>query len=806
MNRFALIVGGLALLLLGPACDSPRSAAPAAAPAGVIIVSLDTTRADHLGCYGATELRTPHIDAWAASGVLFEQCATVAPLTLPANASLLTGLYPFQHGVRNNGMFALPQTAETLAERFAARGYATAAFVAAAVINREFGLAQGFQTYDDVPGGSDDMAPPERSAQAVIDGALTWLKANRDAPFFLFIHLFDPHMPYRPPPEFDAVYPGRPYLAEIAYVDAQLGRLRAALDEADLTRNTLVVLTADHGESLGAHGELTHGTFVYDETMRVPLLFSWPAALPAARRVASQVRLVDVAPTLLELCGLDALSVADGQTLAPMLRGAAEEPRLAYGESLYAKLALDLAPLRMLRDGAWKYIHAPQPELYDLRTDPREESDLAAAQQQRVAEYRAALEKLVLAARPLATAAATIDGRQQRELSALGYLGASGGGGAALDEAALLRAEGRNPRDYARQIRTLHQVEGLINVGQYAVAERALNAIVQQEGDAGPALPLVHAQLAVTKAAQGHAADALPHFETALRAMPDDARTRMQFGVTLLRAGRTTDAIRELETCIEAPATQAAAREWLALAHLRAGRRDEAAATLRGVDTATRIARLREIADQFGLAAPAGDADWDWRLQLALAARELGEIQLFAQLVDEPDAGAIAAALAADAALETGDSARARAALERLVRAAPGSRRGWTWLGTLRFLNREDEAALAALRSAYAIDATDPETCLALARVLATSSVDALRDGAEAVRLARAAETHFGQSDPQAHETLAAALAETGDFDAALAALRRGQTLAESLGEKQTLARLAEHAKLYAERKPLRRP
>ena len=806
MTRFALALGGLTLLLLTPACDSPRAAGPPAPPAGVIVISLDTTRADHLGCYGATELRTPHIDAWAASGVLFEQCATVAPLTLPANASLLTGLYPFQHGVRNNGLFALPETADTLAERFATRGYQTAAFIAAAVVNREFGLAQGFQTYDDVRERGDGLAPPERSAQAVIDDALAWLRDRPNAPFFLFIHLFDPHMPYRPPPEFEAAYPGRPYLAEIAYVDAQLGRLRAALDETGLAQNTLVVLTADHGESLGAHGELTHGTFVYDDTMRVPLLFSWPAALPAGRRVASQVRLVDVAPTLLQLCGLDVLSAADGQTLTPLLRGATEQSRLAYGESLYAKLALDLAPLRMVRDGDWKYIHAPQPELYDLRSDPREENDLAAAQPQRVAEFRAALEKLVRAARPLDSAAATIDPRQQRELSALGYLGASGGGAALLDEADLLRAEGRNPRQYARQIRTLHQVEGLINVGQFSVAERALSAIVQEEGDAGPALPLVHAQLAVTKAAQGRTADALPHFELALRGMPDDARTRMQYGVTLLRAGRTADAVHELETCVDAPSTQAAAREWLALAHLHAGRREEAAAALRGGDVAPRATRLREVAAGFGLTAPALDGEWDWRLLLADAARELGENELFAQLVDEPDAGAIAAALAADAALEAGDSPRARAALERLTQAAPRSRRGWTWLGALRFLNREDEAALAALRMAHSIDAADPETCVALARVLATSSVDALRDGAEAVRLARAAEIHFGASDPQVHETLAAALAETGDFDAALAALRRGQQLAESLGEKQTLARLAEHAKLYAERKPLRRP
>jgi arylsulfatase A-like enzyme len=328
-----------ALALVALACGRP--------PERVVLISIDTLRADHVGAYGASRAHTPTLDELAARGVRFEHAFSPAPITLPAHASLLTGLEPPQHGVRGNGAFRLPEEALTLAEALRAAGFATAAFVGAFVLDRQYGLAQGFDAYDDRmtsrrAAGATGFA--ERRADAVVDAALAWL-ATAPERFFLFVHLYDPHANYDPPPGFRAAFPRHPYAGEIAFADAQLARLLAGIRERWPDDRTLVVATSDHGESLGEHGEATHAYTLYDATQRVPLLLAGPG-LPRGAVASPVVRLVDVTPTILALAGLDAPPGSPGRDLRGALSGSEHEPRAAYMETLATQLDFGWSPLR----------------------------------------------------------------------------------------------------------------------------------------------------------------------------------------------------------------------------------------------------------------------------------------------------------------------------------------------------------------------------------------------------------------------------------------------------------------------------
>ncbi len=384
----AFLAGCGALALL--ACS------PAGRPRLVVLIVIDTLRADHLGCYGYGRIHTPHLDSLATAGTLYENALTVAPITLPAVASLLTGTYPLQHGLRDNGGYRLNDAWETLAERLRAAGFATGAFVSSEVLASARNLGQGFEVYD------DDLSAPmkfydpklqrleqvrqgvERRADQTVDRALAWLAgvAGRDA--FLCVHLFDPHVPRDPPPPFDADYPGHPYDGEIAFTDREIGRLLAGAAHHWRPEQILTVAVGDHGEGLRDHEEELHGVLLFEETVRVPLIVSGPR-VPRGQRVAAVVRTVDVTPTLCALAGLDAPAESPGTTLPGLRtdRRAAGERRgaaaVAYLETLRPRLAHDWCELRALRTDAWKLIEGPEVELYDLRGDPHERHDAAAA-------------------------------------------------------------------------------------------------------------------------------------------------------------------------------------------------------------------------------------------------------------------------------------------------------------------------------------------------------------------------------------------------------------------------------------------
>ena len=433
-RRLVLAAGVLAAAALAAVLLFRR--APEAGPAGrtralnVVLVTLDTTRADALSCYGGREVPTPVLDRFAARGARFDRGYAPAPLTLPSHTTLMTGTLPPYHGVRDNGGFIVPDKLVTMAELFQSRGYETGAFIGAWVLDSKWGLDQGFATYVDdfdlnrYAAVSFDTV--RRPANEVLDAALPWIEARRDKPFFAWIHLYDPHSPYQPPPPYDGRYPGRPYFGAVAFMDAQLDRLWRALDANGLFGNSVVVIAGDHGESLGEHGERTHGFFIYDAAIRVPLIIDAP--LEGARGVVAgaPVGLVDVLPTVAELTGLPLPAEARGRSLVPALRGRIGGARgLVYSETYYPRFHYGWSELRAVLDGRRKLILAPAPELYDPAADPGERTNLAAAEPEIVAAMRAAAESLVReAGRGAVDAAATgVDAATREKLAALGYVG-----------------------------------------------------------------------------------------------------------------------------------------------------------------------------------------------------------------------------------------------------------------------------------------------------------------------------------------------------------------------------------------------
>jgi arylsulfatase A-like enzyme/Flp pilus assembly protein TadD len=456
-------------LLLAAACGRPKP--------NVLIITIDTLRADHLGCYGFPVARTPVIDRVASEGVRCADAVSAAPITMPAHSSIFTGLFPPAHGVRDNGAYALGEGAVTLAERLHGAGYTTHAFVSALVLNRRYNLNQGFETYDDDLWAEDDpklFMIRERRAPKTTDRFLRWFdewhRGEKRKPFFTWIHFFDPHQPYRPSAT-DMALAVSPYDAEIAGVDRQIGRIVETLRAKGVLDNTLLIFTADHGESLGEHGELTHAIFVYDATVRVPLLMRYPATF-APRVYGGSTRSVDIVPTILGILGLPGAEATDGHDLGAAIRGNETAPSLPqYSESLLSEVGFGMAPLFAIRSGGYKYIRAPRPELYNLRNDPHELHDLHASLPRVAANLDAQLTQLMKdSSRHAVKAAANPMTRETEEsLQALGYLAAHG------ERTAM---QGIDPKDGLPIHNKLEEARHLAQRRQWAKAEELLLEII----------------------------------------------------------------------------------------------------------------------------------------------------------------------------------------------------------------------------------------------------------------------------------------------------------------------------------------
>lgn len=427
MPGFRLRRGSFGAVLLLAVGLSP---AAASTPPNLLLVTFDTTRADHIGCYGAAGAITPNIDRLAQRGVRFARAFSPAPLTLPAHAALLTGRLPREINVRDNALFHLDPAEETLAERLHATGYSTGALVAAAVLDRATGIDQGFDFFDDQVrvGPKSWFAWQERAASQVIDALLPRLDRLKP-PFFLWVHFYDPHIPYVPPDRFRKMLPDRLYDGEIAFADEQFGRLLNELQRRGWGTNLVVALAGDHGESLGEHGEAAHGVFVYEATQRIPLILAGPG-IPAGKVIDRPVALIDLAPTLLELLGQSGFSRATGRSVAGSWNAATQpataDPPIEL-ESHYPRLAFGWAPLRGLIHWPYKFIFGVGPELYDLARDPQEKQNLAAQLPEKARDYQRELAQRLGTEwdrPPAAGEEAELDLERIERLRSLGYASA----------------------------------------------------------------------------------------------------------------------------------------------------------------------------------------------------------------------------------------------------------------------------------------------------------------------------------------------------------------------------------------------
>ncbi len=438
----------------------------------ILLITLDTTRADHLGPYGSEDAETPNLSALAEEGIVFEQAVAVASVTAPTHASLLTGLYPRQHGLRDNLTHHLGDDIPTLAEWLSAAGYRTAAFVSAIVLESHYGLDQGFEVYDDdrrsASANPSMRMITERTALATADRALAWLDAlDEDEPYLLWVHFYDPHLPYSPPSPWAEKYRERPYDGEIAYMDTQIGRL---LQHPRTTGgDVMVAAIGDHGEGLGEHGEKAHGLLVYDSTIHVPWIMRLPGG-PSGARIAAPISQVDLVPTIADMMNLNSettgFEALDGRSLLPLLQAKEWAPeRMLFAESEVPFFSYGWARLKTVREGALKYIDAPLEELYDLEHDPGENHNLATERESEARRLAAEIE-LWAAGNGDAGSTVPVDAEAVEMLRALGYLAGDPG-----------RPEGEgqgNPVELIAVHQELQAIPGLIDTGQFAEAVRRL--------------------------------------------------------------------------------------------------------------------------------------------------------------------------------------------------------------------------------------------------------------------------------------------------------------------------------------------
>ncbi len=683
------------------ACAAPEPEPEPKPPApSFLLVTLDTTRADHLEPYGADGVETPVLQSLAQGGVVFERAYAVTPVTLPSHASLFTGLDPPSHGVRNNGIHSLGSSTTTLAEVLLGEGYRTAAFVSAAVLERRYGLDQGFEVYDDDLAAGRPKAPrmvAERPAEVTVDAAHAWLNTlGQEQTFFLWVHLFDPHAVYAPPEPFASRFREQPYDGEIAYVDAQLGRL---LEHSRLSVDDLMVMViADHGESLGEHGEASHGMLAYDATLRIPWIVRPPGGggTAAPLRLRHEVSQVDLLPTALDLLGLeDALEALradrplDGSSQGPAIRSQGAEgveARILYAETLVPFHTYGWARIRSVRRAGWKWIDAPAPELYHLPADPGERHNLLLTKGERARELRDDLARRANDAEQHNEL--PVDAATQEKLRSLGYLTARGSPD---------RRQRPDPKLMIEVHRAIERAQAALYRHDFEHAGNELRQVLERDPENLTAL----ADLAKALAEQGELDEAIELARRALELDPDNASLVLGLAVLLGRAGDDPSALEALEAALAIDPNSLDA----------------------GLEKVRALVRLDRPDDAVDL------------LQL-LAAEHPGQPRIdigVAELVEGP-AGEIQAA-----------EARLRRAVER----EPYLVHGWRALGSLLAEDRPEDA-VAVYRQALAFQPRDGTLRARLGVLLARQGVP------EAEEHLRAAVAALRPPSAEVHNALAA--------------------------------------------------
>src|SRR5213596_442529 len=574
-------------------------AVPTASP-NVVFITIDTLRPDHLGCYGDKQIGTPNIDTLAADGTRFERAYTAVPVTLPSHTVIFTGTYPTLSGVHDFAANKLSPTQATLASVLKDNGYTTGAVIGSAVLDSRFGLNHGFEFYYDhfdfnrlLETNLDEM---ERPGNIVADVTLDWLSKNYQKKFFLWMHLYDPHYPYRPPPPYSEQYKDRPYDGEIAFADAQVGRLIEFLKNKGLYQNTLIILSGDHGESLGEHGEKTHGFFIYNATLHVPLIIHLPGDMHA-RTVQNLVNLADIMPTVLAALNIQLPAHVQGQSLLPIISPKKEDnARSLYAETFLPRLHFNWSELRGVETENYHFVDAPKPELYDLRKDPGETHNLFAEKKAVTEEMRVRLAKLIqqyTAGQELAEITG-LDPALMERLKSLGYAGFSGGSNSGANIHAL-----PDPKDRIQTYEIFSDAMADSQHGQYASSIEKLNAALKTDPDSVPG----HYLQGLNYYRTHEFPKSVAEIERVLQLSPDYALAAFQLGLAYGRNGDFDKSISMLQRALELDPTNFDAAYNAGVAYLQKKMVPEAAAAFR---------KSLEIAPDY-----------------ALAHRSLGEVLLY---------------------------------------------------------------------------------------------------------------------------------------------------------------------------------
>ena len=686
--------------------------------ANVLLITLDTTRADRIGAYGYSAAETPRLDELASEGVLFEQTATATAFTLPSHSSIMTGLYPPFHGVRLNGGSALADVQTTLAERLTEAGYRCGAVVGAFVVDGRWGLNQGFEYYDDdfdmAPDQRLDLAGVQRPGDRVVDLGLEWLGEDDDRPFFAWLHFYDPHIPYQPPEPYATRFAGRGksglYDGEIAFTDSQVGRVIDWLAARGLTEKTIVVVVGDHGESLGDHGEKEHGYYIYDATVRVPLIIKVPGSGLRGVRVQQQVRTIDVLPTVLDLADIDLPQPMHGSSVVPLMSDpAGGEPRLAYSESMSIHLQYGWSALYGLRTSTHKFIDAPRAELYDLSLDPGEtdnlldkESGIAEGLRNRLTSMREGI-----AAGAPETQEADLDQETLSMLATLGYVG----GATNVPEGANLA----DPKDKIHLFESVGYASHLITGEDYERAAEVLETVLGDD----PQIPQAKLMLATVFRKLGRNEDAKAVLDPYLRDNPDNTVALITMAGILSDEGRTEDVLALTKKVLAVDDRNTQAWELMAGVFMNANDHQRALSALqKAVDIQPKLTRPR--------------------LNLAVALMGLGRLDQAEPVLGQIIAGHPKFPLAhyhlGLLYEEQGRLEEARAAYAAEVELYPGVVLARFNLGELLFRLGDLEAAESEMRILIEEEPDLPRPYLLLARILLKQE----RDLDEVERLAKA--------------------------------------------------------------------
>lgn len=857
-NRVAIVAGVVLVVGLVGLAVALRQRPAAQAPVNVLLITLDTTRADYLGCYGRADALTPALDGLAAGGVVFDQAFANVPMTLPSHATVMTGLLPPEHGIRVNGEQKYDLPAPTLAELLRGRGYQTGAFIAAVVLDSANGLDRGFDTYsDEVPQEYKDRGFEPLSAyrpgDMVTDDALAWLaKRDPERPFFCWVHLFDPHMPYFAHEALKGTrHEGQAgYEGEIAFMDVQVSRLRQFLTDHGLTSDTLVIAFGDHGEGLGDHGEQAHGYMLYASTMHVPLIFSLPAKVQSGRRVGATVSLVDLFGTIQDLLGFEECDERSGRSLAPALFGREIASLPSYGETQLTFTSFNWSPLWSLTTPEWKYIRSARLHLYDLPADPRELKNLATERREDVERLEKELAEIE--GQMVLHDAASIEATAETiaRLEALGYIG---GGQQHFDKQTMDYASLHDVEDLAWIIREIPKLRAM---GRQSAFFEESTSILKKIVEASPesftfrgrlvsilvehdrvaeALPHaleyiklkpsdhdMHQTVATSYLYLGKPAEALPYFWQAIRLKPDfampheelakilqrhgdpdgaarhaedqrrslgDAAEPYELGVVLAGVGRFADALEQFRKALAAAPDDPVVHNGFAQALEQKGDYAEACehysrALALDPDNPRRLYRLgtslgragkyAEAVDQLSrfVAAKSDDVPGRTNLGLVLARQ------------DKLDEALVQFAEAQRLAPEDGQV--------RLTRA-----------GVLEEAGRIGEA-VADYREAVRLKPERRDWANHLAHLLATHPNAEIRDGAEAVRLAEGVCEASGRKDAAFLDTLAAAYAETGRFQQAIATATEALSVAQASGKADLATAIRSRIELFKAGQPFR--